>query len=492
MIKKMILALAISSMSLPVFATATSSAGLGLYNNDATVGFFDRTWAVSGQLPYMYTNPAYASQFTKNAYVENFDFGSGAIPMGGFLWNPMDVLTIGVFVGTTTGGAPTYEGGLESESMATHGLSNLAAVAANGVGGVLDYDPDSVFSGAGMPALNSRNISIIGVYDLAGMPIGLGISYAAIKRNSDIDHADSATPANNYTENLVTGHSELRVTAGTKLDIAGIKLAPSIEWRSKGISNEYKYANKAATPTTITATYTSPGMGDLGLIVAGSYAMSEVNAINFRAGFQMSSTTTEAKLDTDLAGTKNSISDKIEKNTTSFAFGASDEIKISNIATAFIGFDFVYYGAPQKVHTKTSTINGTTTDYAVANKVETDTSNILLPVFIGVNAKLTEGLTARFGAYAHLLRPNFTETNTTPGNSATPGTVTNKDSSSTGANANATLTFGLSYQISQLRIDWLVQQNLIQNGPFLISGVANGLGTAFAVSYSFDAPKSEK
>ncbi|MDH5721594.1 MAG: hypothetical protein OEZ13_13385 [Spirochaetia bacterium] len=501
-----------------VSATATKSAGMGLINPNSFAD--DYTWAVDGQLPYMYTNPAYISEFNKQIYSEINTLGAA---MGGIMFEAMPALTLGVFVGTPTARTPVYAGGITASQgtvapatgAMTGGFNNSGSNVFGGIEGGLAINPASVYTGAALGNPATRNLSLIFKYDLGKMPIGLGISYAWASEYSDdsYQNSDATLGFNNYEESVSLWHSELRIALGTILDLGGMKAGIAAEIRRGGIDNSYNYTREAnassLTPLAREdeATYTSNFLGDIYVNARISKKLSGNNMLHARLGLEFIDNTVEAAYSTNSAGGVDGdigeYEDTIESSEMNIRFGLSEEFNFSKSVMAFVGFDFIYNRTPANTNTGlrswsiTEPVLGIPTtqssdDVANTPNANTETVNtaLLMPIFLGMEAKVTDNVQGRLGLRSNILNNTpSSSTEITPGTSATPTTVTQTTTNSTHADAGSTISFGLSYDIEQVSVDWVVNQQFFLRGPYFISGAGGWLATNFAVTYKFDGNK---
>lgn len=149
--------------------------------------------------------------------------------------------------------------------------------------------------------------------------------------------------------------------------------------------------------------------------------------------------------------------------TKTYTVGLSDEVKLSDSALAYVG---VY----NKYISKT------------AKNLATGFQSDNLALHFGVEGKISDMFKARIGANKTLYSYYKGDYLPTEINNGTNTTV-----------PATTLASGLTCRIGQLQIDWVIDVQLIKDGPYLISGKNSGTGgTVFSsdvnVAYLFDTP----
>jgi len=454
----MLMALTLVYSSSRLLATEARSAGMGISTAN------ENTWATEGQLPYIYSNPAAIGNFGPMIYGE---YGAiGGLGKGGIILQPTSALNVGIFVGHTADTAGITKIHTAFTSFAP---TNLGV--------------PSVFSLIGINAgLTNQNASLIGEYNLGKFILGAGFSYARA--------AKTATSKDTNTKQDITVNVSdivLKPVIGFIFDANKLKFDGSIAYRINGVddSNTFKDAINNIDQK---ETYKNNGLGD---IVSDFQAIFEAghNTLHATVGFDYLDR--NSKYDFSFTSAAGTFTNEVNYFESGYKIkaGISDELKISNDVLAFAGVGFSMENITTSTPSFKSVLNsGTpTTGYMGAFQKSTDT-RILVPVFLGMEASLSEKWQGRFGVKANLfdIKPAiaYTSTVVTPG--ATSGTsITTK--AETWNDSAPRFATGITFKISNLAADWNVSVPLFTSGPFIVSGnaIPAGMATDFAVSYKF-------
>jgi len=432
--------MAMTATATGIHATEARSGGMGI----STVK--ENTWAVEGQLPYIYTNPAAIGNFGPMIFGEYGVFGGAG--KGGIIFAPVSGFDLGIFVGHA------------AETAGTN------AILANS-----PVDPLLLAA----PVLSHQNASIMSRFAIGGITFGAGVSFA---RTSNGTSSKDTNTKVDVTQSSST--SVIKPVIGFYLD-GKIKIDGSIGYRMNFVNNTYN-AKNGTTSDTATNTYKNNGLGD---IVTDVQAILDLgaNLLHITAGFDYLDRNSQYSTTSTIGGTTSSSEVNYFNTGYKIKAGISDELKISNDVLAFVGLGFSLTNAKVTTPSTKTVVGGAAPVTGFQGVFYNNQSNtVLLPLFLGMETNLGEKWLARFGVSANLLNINPNSTNVSAGVTSTADTW---------SNATPTFNGGLSFKAANLSFDWNLSVSLLTNGPFFISGLQNAGGVAsdFAVSYKFGEAK---
>jgi hypothetical protein len=231
--------------------------------------------------------------------------------------------------------------------------------------------------------------------------------------------------------------------------------------------------------------YKSKGAMDLSGNVRLNAVITNRQTMHFNVSYSYLNRSTEGSMKySNLPATNDTDStDTFSRNGQVINLGISDEMKISDELTTFIGFNIAYktfknaYSGDDKL--------------ASANNADTYSNTITsiqVPLIVGLEGKLSTNWTGRFGITSVIYQPlNESGANITNMGANSVKPTYNENSSST-----TTLNIGFSYRLGNFSFDWLGNINLFVTGPYLVSNKPwnsddnSVLSMAFAVTYYFD------
>ena len=456
----------IATMTSEIHATAASSAGMGISQENA--------WAVEGQLPYLYTNPAEAGVFGPMVFGETT--GAANTANGGILFQPIPMLNIGVFAGQNVD---------RTEFTNVYSNPNAATAFAltpfNGLT-TLTPAPTTILS---PNSLTNQNASVIVQANLGTLSVGAGFTYGAVSQKYTNDNVATATTV---SEKLSLSESSINAVAGVLLTLDKMKIDVSGAYRTAGVDNQYDYSNTA---NTVKGTFSlkDKGAGDILLDAQAIFDLGS-SIVHVMGGYDLLNGSSQANGSVTSGTTITTTSDSQTINGSNIKAGISDEMKISKEIMAFVGVAFKLNSTTKTTPVGTTTVTGIT---PTANDLQsvTKSSTMTLPVFFGMEANLSESWQARFGLQANILNiPDLSTKTTQTQPTASAQNVTN--GSNSWDNATPTFSTGISFKTaSRFAFDWDISIPLLTIGPNFIGGGAPNLATAFAVSYKF-GEKTEK
>lgn len=485
----------------PSNATTTRDQGMGLY---------DYPWFIDGLHTYIYENPAFLGKFKDEAFFERMGIQNGQ-SMGGIFYSPVSNFNIGVHLGYPVNNTvwnstnreglfhqDTYEVKGHNKSLtddpATYITGNYQArfiPVADVNSKIIDIASPNGNPDAGSDtateyrkSLAQRNVSALFSYTANKWAIGLNFGYAT----SWSDKRNSIDSSNNQDE-YIFRNTEYAFGLGA-LYIINSKL--NLDAAAKG--NMYVLDNKYdATDGNMVNSikYKSKGAMDFGGNVRLNAVITSRQTMHFNASYGYLNRSTEGSMTyTDVPATNDTDStDTFSRTGQTINFGISDEMKISDELTAFIGFNVAYktfknaYSGNDKL--------------ASANNVDTYSNNITsiqLPLIVGMEGKLSTNWTARFGITSIIYQP----LNTSGENITDMGVHSVKPTYNENSSSVTTLNIGFSYRLGNFSFDWLGNVNLFVTGPYLVSNKPwnsednSVLSMAFAVTYYFNFAGSDQ
>ncbi|TAL30172.1 MAG: hypothetical protein EPN93_20325 [Spirochaetes bacterium] len=463
----------------PAHATITLDSGLGLA---------DHPWMVDGLQSYIYANPSYLGQFRNTIFFERIGANAGD-NVGGFIWNPAKKLTLGVFSGlaaddgtwNTTGAAGLYYMG----NYTPRSLMNPTLVKPGPT--ILDLDdPDG--NGAGATPyrkfLANKDVIALLSYEFSRWTLGFSLGYATAWNGETYDNT-TGTQKDEYqfsSTQYNVGLSVLfRINERMTLDTV-------LGFTMYDLANTY---DMTAAASARTMSYESDGAMDIGGTMRYNWQATRMQKLHIQAGFTSLNRSTKGSDVITGAGPVNA-SDTYGRTGMEINFGVADEMRLTGDFMAYIGMN-VNYLAMDYSFTGTQTV-APSSDSTYTNKA----SAFSIPILLGLETRLSEGWSLRFG-FSHIIyNPATSEDSSAHDSTASDITRTiNGDDSAT-----TKLNLGLSYKYGNLRLDWLANVDLFVRGPEFVSGNATAqslsgndgstpVSLAFALTYSFDSLLSQ-
>lgn len=470
------LTLAFFTSGVNLYATEARSAGMGITTAN------ENTWAVENQLPYIYTNPAALSSFGPMIFGEyGVIAGSGR---GGAILQLGSSFNLGVFAGQSVDTAPftairgNYAAGTDATTIMAAPIIGAFAVAPT----IATWT--NVYATAPTSGLTQQNASLMGSFKLGTMVLGVGFNFG---RTANDNTAENTKPTPVVKESLTISEMLLKPTIGAAFDLGRIKLDASVALAMNVVNNVYSY-NDSTNKNTADISYTNSGIGDILIDAQGIFDMGK-SKLHVAAGFDILNRSATTKGSFDAAGTKSTAEDNYSNSGFNIKAGISDEINFSESILGFVGVGFKYTSITTKSpHLSTTVIGGTTTKSNATNDINTDTvtPTMMLPVFFGMEANITDKWQGRFGLTANLL--NISSTGNTTTTQTKPTATNNSAANDTWNNSGTTFSAGVSFKLPTFTFDWNISVDLLTKGPFFIGGSAGagpGMATDFAVSYKF-------
>ena len=457
-----LLAMTIVSSS---WATPARTAGLGIS---------DQPWMVSGQLPYIFLNPAELAGYRDQAFFEHSDSGS----QGGIFAGLGDTIILGIL-----SGRPVNSSVLNSGS-----------------------GPRGLFDSASSDYLQQFNSTVGAALDASATTSGLGNLGSRVNELDD----PGANPLNNRQVSAMLGFdlgtarlgllselqdqfkSETEVALGLAFDIGttirSVDLALSIT--SYGLRNSYEASNTNG--EIVQALVEDAGAHDITLRNRWLLQFhKEHNSTIFWQVSVLDSSSIDKTISRVTSFTLDS-NDTYSRTGVEARFGLANELLLDNTTRVIAGTELqwfyhknVYDG--QDKATKTYSRQPYAADYR----------SLRLPLVLALETALSENWQIRFSLVQYLFNSpaagyNLTQVTRTRNNTSLPA-VDNEvaDEREIFANPATNLNLGLSYTIGRLRLDWLTKVALFREGPYFLSGKSNEVSFSVAAIYNFSAVFSE-
>ena len=487
--------------AVPSFATNTGDKGMGLY---------EYPWFIDGLQSYIYENPAYLSQYKNSAFAERVGVTDGQ-NMGGLFFSPISNLTVGLHFGQPVDDTvwntkainslyhidnysvksialPVYVHSSSGQAFGGYQMEMLD-------GSIIDIsDPVDGSAPVGTAevspelrgTLDQRNFSAMAAYTFGRAGVGLSFGYATSWKNK---RTGDGTTVENDEYNMT--NTEYSTNLGGYFKI---NEKVSIDGDGSFVVYQMKNTYKKIEPgITSKMSYGASGAMDFGGDLRLNYQMTPIHLMHFNLGYEMQNRSTYGSMkitNLNVANRNVRAKDTFTRKGQFIEFGISDEFKMGNDVKAFVGFN-------TEVHLQSNSYSGKDSITAAnnLNKYSNKTTTISLPLLVGMEAKLSENWTGRFGLVQVIYQP-LTDSGKNVTNSATGGitvpTTTNDNSTS-----STIFNTGVSYKLGSLTFDWLASIDLFTNGPYIISGKAftsaepTPMAMAFAVTYNFDTASTD-
>jgi hypothetical protein len=495
----------VAVFSAAVSATTTRDKGMGLDTN---------SWFIDGLQSYINENPSYLGDFKDRAFAERTSV-TGVTEgqnLGGIFYSPTEGFTLGIYFGqpvnNTVWNTDDREGlfhkgnySVKGNSGFTHSLSTTVLGAYqfemldNNIIDLMDpVDASATYGTATVsPTLREqliqRNVNLAFSYDLGRLSLGLLGGYATSwnnKRNS-VQAAAAVTNSDEYnlvnTEYSATFGFRFKINDKVDLDAAG-------QWVMYSLDNKYTQKMSGVSDTSLS--YSSDGSMDIGGFARLGYKMTQAHKSHFYVGYSMLNRSTKGKFSyNNIATPANNIdaTDSFKRTGQVIKVGVSDEITVNESTKAFLGFGVNYKTFTNDYSGKDNIDNANNPD-----TFKSDWTRIEIPLAVGLESKLTENWTGRFGLAQTIYRP-FTDkgeniTNSISTQTKSPTSINDNASSAT------TMNMGLTYKLSNFSFDWLASVDMFVTGPYAVSGKVytdkekTPMSTSFAATYTFGTTSS--
>lgn len=325
------------------------------------------------------------------------------------------------------------------------------------------------------PAFNNVTNAITAIYglNLGKISAALNVMYGSALTSTSLQTAAGVTDKD------LNGIDQtfLKLALGATLDI-GLPLDVVVSLTMPNYASNPKVYN--APPA---LALTNDNFEKLSKMDIGIGARTKMGSWIYDLSLALNNEHAESRTWTDAAGDGNAdVNTLYTSDLSSIALNllACNKIPATKTITMLIGggLSFDTTGGSPKDKTINQLPAGTTTYGTNANA----RTNVNLPVYFEADCKINDTFVFRAGVNKNLLTLSSIDTQTV---NPLDGTTIVSKSSQTTFNYNSGVGFamGLSGTFGDLRIDWLVNRNMILQGPTVISGVTNNFGTQLALNY---------
>jgi hypothetical protein len=491
--------------AVPSFASTTVDKGLGLY---------EYSWFIDGLESYVFENPYYISQYKNRAFAERAGASDGQ-NMGGIYFSPLSWLTVGMYLGNPVN--DTIWNGTERESLfnidnysvkgiqmtnsgtvsAKHSTATTQSMLGYQLemldGAIIDLtDPSdgsalvgtSTSSSKYRNPLNQQNVNLSSSFDFGRWGLGINFAYASSWANKRT--GDATTSSNDEYDFVNTQYSTAlgffakfndKVSMDADLTLIKYSLSNSYEKTTPGVYSHMFYGDDGAM--------------DIGFGTRLNYQMTASHRVHFNLKYQYINHSTKGLLSVKDTDSTNNVygTDSFKRTGQDIQFGVSDEFKIGQDTKAFAGFNSEVLIFANAYSGKDMVLIGKS-----LNKYSRNSTIVRVPLIVGLESKLSENWTGRFGVVQTIYQPvtDSGKNTTNMGSITTPTNISDNSTSST------VLNMGASYKLGNFIFDWLASVDLLVSGPYMISGKTwtsgnqTPMALAFAATYYIDGlPSSE-
>ncbi len=426
-------------------------------------------WMIQKDTTYIGYNPAYAAHF------------------GSMIWAAWAI-----------GNAGTNEG---SAAILAYPINDLAVYfqTGGGVSGQLNSD-----TGNGMFNIEVRDAANVVQYNPANLQTGMTVDVTNVARGHSIDNEqikvdaalklDSSTYVGasagysttqdkdemSHTSEADYNRTQWYLGFGLFTDLgSGIDVDASVKFTSLGINNRYK--NLAGNGK---ATYQEDGglyglglidgllgTGDTTLRARVNYATSETNKIHFYLKLKRWDYSTKSESSSVASAYRGA--DDYERKGLDATIGISEEMKVNKNGMVFFGAQF---------ERDSSEYNYSGESMGIPNsiaKYEYKGTTMYIPIVIGAEGKLTENWTGRIGAHHPIW-------NSEKGSMKNNPVIKTNTEDINDVDDETIVSIGASYKLEKFKFEWVVQKELLTQGPYLIGGHLNtGMASSFIALYYF-------
>ncbi len=458
----------LSAAAMLIF-TAASGASAST-TRDSGMGLSGHAWMIDGLQSYIYENPSYLPQFKNSVFFERTE-DDGYLNSGGFIWSPVNGLTVALFSGTRV------ESGIWNSASDGTGLfytGNYDPVTTYETtaldGSAVDFDNADSMEREG---LDQQNFRLITAYDFGAAAVGLNFAYS-----SSWNGNDTVTDSN---DSYLFSNAQYDVGLGGLYRISPVMDATlSVGSSFYVLDNSYELNSAAGNQKT---SYKSDGAMDINVLAGYNLKIDSIQKLHVRAGYSyLNRSAAGSNLNTII---QENSSDTYARKGQRIRLGVSDELSPSDKVTIFAGIDSTI-----TMFKNDYTPNDAITPDNNVNFYKSDLTSIELPVYIGMEVRPTDNFEARFGL-SHVIYGN-----TSGDISGAVGGASYKYTVNSNSQSVTELSLGLSAIMYNIRLDWLVNVDLFTRGPDFMSGHSvntnqntdndTPLAMSLAVSYSFD------
>lgn len=501
-LKKVFIAILAATLlsAAPVFSSTTVDKGLGLY---------EYSWFIDGLESYVFENPYYISKYKNRAFAERAGAADGQ-NMGGIYYSPLSWLTVGMYLGNPVNdatwngtereslfnidnysvkGIQTINSGTGSKRHSTATTQSLTGYQFEMLDGSLidltDPSDGSALVGTNTSSskyrnpLKQQNCNFAGAFDFGKWGLGINFGYAtswANKRTGD------ATTSSSEEYDFVNSQYSTAFGGFVKFN-EKVSMDGNVTWVKYSLGNSYKQRTPGVYEHMF---YGDDGAMDIGASARINYQMTANHRVHFNLKYAYINRSAKGLLSvSDQTDPTSNVygTDKFERTGQDIQFGVSDELKVSDDMKAFAGFNVEVELFKNAYSGKDKIVIGKN-----LNKYSRDSTIVRVPLIIGMQSKLTDNWTGRFGLVQSIYQPvtDSGKNTTNMGATTIPTNISDNSTSST------TLNMGASYKLGNFSFDWLASVNLLVAGPYFVSGKTwtnsdqTPMALAFAATYHFD------
>ena len=495
-------------------ATMTSSAGMSIGESNA--------WMVDGQWGEVFNNPATLGKFKNTAYAENFD----GVNMVGVVISPIEGLSICLPLGTTLGASSPWAWGGNAGTDAGFEFFNTIDPTTNGIFGgkattagtrtstgaeTFDLAAGTYDGSNNQAVISQQDVGAIISYDLAELSVGVILAYSDASNKYDAS-STSTVGAPTFSVAIPIALSDVvefnssQTTIGVGVDYAlSESMKAGVFFKTALYEMDNKYSAKSASITDLSTTdmeYKADGAQDMSFGVNFAMGLTEKAKLHVMADYSMINHSTVAtSYVKDATGVViDNTKDTYDKTASIIDLGLSAEINASKDTLCYVGVmarftdaKFAFDGKDSTPGTTTPNLNnGLAPTFGVP--VDVKQSSFAMPVFIGCESKLSENWTGRIGGSQLLFDSSSNEVTATGSLASAAKTkvvkAAVKNTDSTGSTTS--LTYGLSYQMGNVKVDWNNSTDFLFNPGSIIGTAPSSFSTAVAISCNFDSLMSAK
>jgi len=479
-------------------ASDTSSAGLMLGTDNA--------WMVNGQFPYIFENPAVLGKFKNTAYFESglttADNATGCIVLGlGAVTLAMPMGRAADVYGTTWLQTPsTVPLSLYNTTSATSAIPAVARTQTAYGAAATAFDLKAqTYAGASVAKINKNDFGFITSFDAGPLAIGVIFAWASATNNHENEISLAASLPVSREERVHFNNNQMIFKLGAEYKVSdSTSIGVDAAYVKYGINNHYTSTDTTApTDSAWDYKYATDGAGDINIGANIAIGLSEKKTLHINIHDTIINHSTKYTAEESAAGVVTlSGEDTYSRKGNKLTVGFSDETRVTKDIVLYVGFMLSTISLTTKYDSH-NTLAGVANPN-LANPIDKKYNSLEIPAYLGVEAKLSENWTGRFGARQYfyqkpLLTATYTGANTSETvdtndtNAANATTATSKYKANREEAATTSLSLGLSYQMGNVAVDWLVNVNLFVNGPYFISGSSNTFATQIAATLNYDS-----
>ena len=487
--------LMILMVSLPAFSSVSRVAGFG-----ESARFLDKDDS------FVFQNPAFINIYREAVYGEFGQFDSGANAnnptasgltansLWGGVFKKVGPVNFGLFIGrpyaymdtdyTVVGQAVGTYGALNTIPDGNVGPPNHSLLG--------DLATVSDFTHAAIIPSNAK-LNLIAGLDLDFMKLGFMITYAG---NSDVNSTsftDSVTPANNNSTDVKRSISELGFLAGVLMKVGSMDIQASLGLTLPSVSASYSETGGTGTAVDPTHSYNYDYGTDgamlldfNGRIIIKNDVHNLIIGVSFASHNMDSSYLRQVDADGDGAldaGEDDKDSYLYSRNNIVISFG--DLVKVTKKANWALGLSANINSITRE--SKGSIGDPVTPANQDGSKVETSEFTVVFST--GFEYIFSKAFEARLGISKMLYGTQDVKTTELAYtglvlDSSTTGTVTTDLATDTVA-----ISAGMTLKIGDIRLDWVISQELLMTGGWVVSGLPESFSTQLTASWKFGSTK---